>query len=157
MTNLKKVIFTILPVLMLTLLFSCKKDNDGSPSNSESKNFKFTVTAEGVGDQDYVSFVFVGATLDNANTIWKVNGVTRNNETAISLGKNDFMGATKTYVIESTTPLRLVTTSQQCLNPGANNPSFTVSFKAEVNGEVLTNDQNVVVTANSDYSHKYDY
>lgn len=157
MKNLKKLLCTILPLLMLTVLFSCKKDSDDSPSNSDNKNLKFTVTVDGVDDQDYVSFVFVGASANNANTIWKVNGVTRNNETAISLGKNDFMSGTKTYVIESTTPLRLVTTSQQCLNPGTNNPSFKVSFKAEVNGKVTTNDDNVVVSSTADYTHRYEY
>ncbi|WP_316846054.1 hypothetical protein [Pedobacter psychrodurus] len=157
MKNFKKVIFTILPLLALTLLFSCKKDDPETPAGTEGKNFKFTVTVNGVEDQDYVSFVFVGATLDNAKTIWKVNGVTKSNETAISLGKNDFIGATKTYIIESTTPLRLVTTSQQCLNPGATNPSYKVSFKAEVDGEVVTNDQNFNVTYTTDYTHKYDY
>lgn len=153
----KKVLFAILPLLTLTVLSSCKKDSNDTPGDSENKNFKFTVTVDGVEDQDYVSFVFVGATLDNAKTIWKVNGVAKNNETGISLGKNDFLGATKTYVIESTIPLRLVTTSQQCLNPGANNPPFKISFKAEVNGAVVTNDQNITVTSTADYTHKYDY
>lgn len=157
MKNLKKLLYTILPLLMLTVLFSCKKNDDGSPANPDLKNMKFTVTVDGVEDQDYVSFVFVGADANNANTVWKVNGVTKNNETAISLGENDFMGGTKTYVIESTTPLRLVATSQQCLNPGANNPPFKISFKAEVNGKVVTNDENFVVTSTTDYTHKYDY
>ncbi|RYD75698.1 MAG: hypothetical protein EOP55_12980 [Sphingobacteriales bacterium] len=157
MKNLKKVLFTILPLLTLTILFSCKKESNEMPTDTENKNFKFTVTVDGVEEQDYVSFVFVGGSLDNAKTIWKVNGVTKNNETAISLGKNDFLGATKTYVIESTIPLRLVTTSQQCLNPGATNPSFKVSYKAEVNGQVVTNDQNFTVTSTTDYTHKYDY
>jgi len=157
MKNLKKVLFSILPVLMLTMVVSCKKDSNETPGDSENKNIKFTVTVDGAEEQDYVSFVFVGASSNNSNTIWKVNGVTRNNETAISLGENDFLGGTKTYVIESTTPLRLVTTSQQCLNPGATNPSFKVSFKTEVNGVVVTDDKDFVVTATSDYTHKYDY
>ena len=149
--------YSLFALIVLTLLFSCKKDDAGTPTDTDGKNFKFTITVNGVEDQDYVSFVFVGATLDNAKTIWKVNGVTKSNETAISLGKNDFLGDTKTYIIESATPLRLVTTSQQCLNPGATNPSYKVSFKAEVNGEVVTNDQNFNVTSTTDYTHKYDY
>lgn len=156
MQNLKKVIFPILSFLMIASLVSCKKDSDEVPSDG-SKNFKFTVTVDGVDDRDYISFVFVGGAADNSNTIWKVNGATRNNEMAISLDKNDFIGGTKTYVIESTKPLRLVTTGQQCLNPGSDNPPFTVNFKAEVNGEVVTNDQNVVVTSTADYTHDYRY
>ena len=158
MKNLKKLLWVLLPVLTLSVVLSCSNDDDDyDDANENSKNIKFTVTATDVEDQDYVSFVFVGADLNNSNTVWKVNGVTKNNETAISLGKNDFLGSTKTYVIESTTPLRLVTTSSQCLNPGADNPPFKVSFKAEVNGKVVTNDENFTVTSTSDYSHKYDY
>lgn len=157
MKNFRKLLCTILPLLVLTLLFSCKKDSNETPADSDGKNFKFTITVDGAEEQDYVSFVFVGGSLDNSNTIWKVNGVTKNNETAITLGENDFIGGTKTYVIESTKPLRLVTTSMQCLNPGATNPSFKVSFKAELNGKVVTDDQNFTVTSTTDYTHKYDY
>lgn len=159
MKNLKKLLLVLLPILTLSLVFSCSNDDDDYDDtiDQDRKNMKFTVTVDGVDEQDYVSFVFVGADLNNSNTVWKVNGATQNNETAISLDKNDFIGSTKTYVIESTTPLRLVTTSSQCLNPGANNPSFKVSFKAEVNGKVVTNDENFTVTSTSDYTHKYDY
>lgn len=159
MKNLKKLLWVLLPVLTLSLVSSCSGDDDDydGTADPEGKNIKFTITANDVEDQDYVSFVFVGADYNNSNTVWKVNGVTKNNETAISLGKNDFLGSTKTYVIESTAPLRLATTSSQCLNPGANNPAFKVSFKAEVNGKVVTNDENFTVTSTSDYSHKYDY
>lgn len=158
MKNLKKLLLVLLPVLILSLVFSCSNDDDDYDDGDQNKkNMKFTVTVDGVEEQDYVSFIFVGADQNNSNTVWKINGVTQNNETAISLGENDFLGGTKTYVIESTTPLRLATTSMQCLNPGADNPSFKVSFKAEVNGKVVTNDENFTVTSTSDYTHKYDY
>ena len=160
MKNFKKLLLVFLPILTLSLVFSCSNDDDDDYDNGndqENKNIKFTVTVNDVEEQDYVSFVFVGSDYDNSKTVWKINGVTQNNENAISLDKNDFLGSTKTYVIESTKPLRLITTSSQCLNPGANNPSFKVSFKAEVNGKVVTNDENFTVTSTSDYSHKYDY
>ncbi|MNT59669.1 hypothetical protein D3C72_1972010 [compost metagenome] len=95
--------------------------------------------------------------MQQSTTIWKINGVAQNNETGVSLGKNDFMGTTKTYVIESTRPLRLVTSGIQCINPGANNPSFTVSYKAEVDGTVVRDDQNVVVESGSDYTHNFTF
>ncbi|MCZ4243514.1 hypothetical protein [Pedobacter punctiformis] len=141
-------------ILFVTLLFSCKKDSNDSPGTT-GKNVKFTITVNGVsGADDYASFVIVGADLKNTKTLWKVNGVTKNNETSVSLGEDDFTGSTKTYVVESVTPLDVVGTSIQCLN--FNGP-YTISYKAEVNGKVITNDQNVTVDVNKDYTHRYDY
>lgn len=158
MKKLRKLLIAFLPILCIAFVMSCSSDDDDDEMISqEGKNFKFTVTANNVGEQDYLSFVFVGSDMQQSTTIWKINGVTQNNETGVSLGKNDFMGTTKTYVIESTRPLRLVTSGIQCINPGANNPSFTVSYKAEVDGTVVRNDQNVVVGPGSDYSHNFTF
>ncbi len=157
MKNFKKFLWVLLPVLTLGLVMSCSNDDDDEFVDQNEKNYKFTITANNVDEQDYVSFVFVGSEVNNSNTIWKINGVTQDNETGISFGKNDFMSGTKTYVIESTKPLRLATAGIQCINPGANNPSFTVSYKAEVNDEVVRNDENVVVNSGSDYTHNFTY
>lgn len=157
MKNFKKLLLVLLPILAITVIFSCSSDDDDEMVGPNEKNFKFTVTANNVDEQDYLSFVFVGSDLNNSNTIWKINGVTQDNESGVSLGKNDFMGGTKTYVIESTKPLRLATTGIQCINPGSSNPSFTVSYKAEINGEVVKDDQNIVVKNGSDYTHNFTY
>lgn len=157
MKKLKKLFWILVPILTLSLVMSCSSDDDEEIVDSNQKNFKFTITANNVDAQDYVSFVFVGSEVNNSNTIWKINGVTQDNETGVSFGKNDFMGSTKTYVIESTKPLRLVTSGIQCINPGANNPSFTFSYKAEVNGQVVKDDKDIVVSSTSDYSHNYTY
>ena len=157
MKNFRKLLWVLLPILTLSLVFSCSSDDDEEIVEQNGKNYKFTVTANNVDEQDYLSFVFVGSDLNNSNTIWKINGVTQDNETGVSLGKNDFIGGTKTYVIESTKPLRLVTAGIQCINPGSNNASFTVSYKAEIDGEVVRNDQNIVVSSGSDYSHNFTF
>lgn len=155
MKRFTKQLLSLAFILSATLLFSCKKDSD-SPENpsGSGKNVKFTITVNGITGEDYASFVLVGADYKNSKTVWKVNGVTKNNETAVSLGKDDFTGTTKTYVIESVIPLDVVTTSIQCINFGG---AYTMSYKAEVNGKVVTDDQNVTVDVNKDYTHKYDY
>ena len=140
--------------LVLTLLFSCKKDSEGTPATS-GKTAKFTITANGVNSSDdHVSFVIVGGDTKGTKTIWKVNGVTRNNEAAISLGKDDFTGSTKTYVIQNVLPVDVITTSVQCLNFNA---SYQISYKAEIDGKVITNDDGVTVDVNKDYTHQFDY
>ncbi|QDW26855.1 hypothetical protein FFJ24_019310 [Pedobacter sp. KBS0701] len=141
-------------VLVLALLFSCKKDSETTPA-ANGKTAKFTITANGVNSSDdYVSFVIVGGDTKGTKTIWKVNGVTRNNEAAISLGKDDFTGSTKTYVIETVLPVDVITAGVQCINFNA---SYQISYKAEINGKVITNDDGVTVDVNKDYTHQFDY
>lgn len=100
--NCYGVVYTIFGALS-----SCSSDDGGSTTvpGGEGKQVKLTITIDGATSEDYISFVSVGSALSNPseNTIWKVNGVTKTNEMAVSLGKNDFIGSTKTYVIESVT------------------------------------------------------
>lgn len=151
---MKKISKLLSLALVLSLLFSCKKDSETTPAKS-GKTAKFTITANGVNaSDDYVSFVIVGGDTKGTKTIWKVNGVTRNNEAAISLGKDDFTGSTKTYVIETVLPVDIITASVQCINFNA---SYQISYKAEIDGKVVTNDEGVTVDVNKDYTHKFDY
>lgn len=148
----------VLCTLFFGALSSCSSDDGGSTvPGGEGKQVKLTITIDGATSEDYISFVSVGSALSNPseNTIWKVNGVTKTNEMAVSLGKNDFIGSTKTYVIESVTPLRLATVGMQFLAPGST--SYTISYKAEINGQVVKEDNNVTVTSTNDYTHDYSY
>ncbi|MEH3115085.1 hypothetical protein [Pedobacter terrae] len=151
---MKKISTLLSLAIVFSLLFSCKKDSDATPSKS-GKTAKFTITANGVNaTDDYVSFVIVGGDTKGTKTIWKVNGVTRNNEAAISLGKDDFTGSTKTYVIETVLPVDVISASAQCINFNA---SYQISYKAEIDGKVVTNDDGVIVDVNKDYTHQFDY
>lgn len=142
-------------LLAATMFASCgDKDNTPTPGNPTGKNAKITVTVSGVEANDYASFVIVGGDYAHTKTVWKVNGVVQNNETAISLGHDNFTGSTKTYVIESTTPLQVVTVGIQCINFDA---PYTISYKAEINGKVETNDANISVEENKDYTHDFSY
>src|SRR5690606_14654665 len=137
------------------ILTGCGSD-DSTPAipGLEGKTMKFTVTINGVIPDDYISFVVAGGAIDT-NTIWKVNGTERPNENAISLNDESFSGSVKTYVIETINPIQAASLSMQFI-PFTNN-SITYSYKAEVNGNVVKDEQNVPVTHPSSYSVQYSY
>ena len=144
--------------MIMGLFASCSDDDGGTASNpANGKNVKLTITIDGAVDSDYISFVAVGsaASSPSETTVWKVNGVTLTNEQGVSLGENDFTGPTKTYVIESVTGLSAVSVGMQFLT--APERSYTFSYKAEVNGQVVKEENGVQVTSNNDYTHDYSY
>jgi len=157
---MKKSIFknlaTGICVVLLTTFSSCSKDDDNIPSPSDGRNAKFTVTVTDAPASAYISLVIVGLTKDpNEATVWKVNGVVQNNQNAVSLGKNEFSGTTKTYVIESVKPLQAITVGAQCIN--VEDLPYKISYKAEINGEVKTDQKDFTVAKNADFSKKYTY
>lgn len=150
-----RTIFALLGILFVTSFAACKKSDD-SPSKPAGKTAKFTFTVSGITNNDYISFVAAGSTGSlNSNTCWKLNGVTRNNEEAISIGTNDFLNGTATYVLETATPLMAMSIGIQCLALGTHN--YTISYKAEVDGVVKQNDQNITVSPGQDYTRNYSY
>ncbi|WP_345949181.1 hypothetical protein ABDD95_20255 [Mucilaginibacter sp. PAMB04274] len=157
-TVFKNLITAIACFMLLAGFSSCsKKDNDeSSPSSPDGRTAKFTVTVTNAPESAYISFVMVGLTNNTTDaTVWKVNGVVQNNEKTVSLGKNNFSGNTKTYVIESIKPLSNISVGVQCLSPGT--ASYNISYKAEINGVVKADNKDVTVTANSDFTHDYTY
>ncbi|WP_158798233.1 hypothetical protein [Pedobacter sp. L105] len=154
----KKKSVAIICIALFTILSSCSKKNDdgGTPQTTKGKNAKFTITVTGASQSSYVSFVMAGIGTDISNsTVWKINNLTQSNEQAVTLGQNDFSGNTKTYVIESVIPLQTISVGVQCLSPG--DAPYTISYKAEINGEVKNNIENVQVTKTSDFTHDYTY
>lgn len=162
--SLLKSITILASLLFIGLLsFSCSSsDDNGNPSTPqipglESKNVKLTITIDGALPEDYLSFIAVGSSAENPmnSTIWKVNGATKDNESAVSLNKDFFTGATKTYVVESVTPLSLAKVSMQFLAFGER--TYTFSYKAEINGKIVKEEKDVVVREGKNYSHDYTY
>ncbi|MEO8254076.1 MAG: hypothetical protein ABI554_06770 [Flavobacterium sp.] len=153
----KKMKFLVYTLLMVTVISCSSDDNSSSSTTPDGKNLKLTITINGLTSEDYVSFVAVGSANSSSSdtTLWKVNGATLTNEQAVSLGKNDFIGSTKTYVIESVKSLKLAQLGMQFLATGTR--TYTISYKAEVNGKVVKEDSNVAVTAQKDYTHDYSY
>lgn len=154
---MKKLVNLSLVMLLLTtsILTSCSKKKDPTPSG---KNIKYTVTMTGVTDANgNVQVAINGSTIRSTdNTLWKVNGVTKNNERLVSFDETNFFGGSKTYVIESVTPLVAANISVLCgvYNPGQ---TYTVSLKTEVDGKVVNNDSNVAVVYNGNFERHYQH
>lgn len=144
-------------VLVTLLSFSCKSDDGGSGNNPNEKNIKLTITTNGVADGDFALFTATGSVAKNPmeGTIWKLNGAVMNNEPIISLDSKNFAGGVKTFVIESASPLALAQVGIQF--SASDKRSYTVSYKAEVNGKVVKEDNNVTVNKDKEYSHIFSY
>lgn len=140
---------------LIPLMFSrCSDKGDSLP---EGKSFKFTITvnnANGSVEQDRAQFLIVGGSPSGEQTIWKVNGVVRNNEQGVGFNTIDFAGSTKTYVIESVKPLSHVQVSVQCINFDA---PFTYSYKAEVNSSIKHDLKDIVAVEGAPFSKNYSY
>jgi len=157
---MKKSIFkkltTGICVVLLLAFSSCSKGEGDDPSPSDGRNAKFTVTVSNAPGSAYISFVMVGLTKDPKEaTVWKVNGVVQNNQNTVSLGRNEFSGNTKTYVIESVKPLQTISVGAQCVN--VEDLPYQISYKAEINGEVKTDEKGFTVTKNADFTKDYTY
>jgi hypothetical protein len=120
---MKKSVFFLGALAFGSLAFSsCSKSDDGgnnNPGTGNQKTYKFTIKASGIDNPgaggDRFSITFSGADLNATKTIWKVNGVTRSNETVFSLDEDDF-GTGATFVIESLVPLVAVSGSISASN-----------------------------------------
>lgn len=146
-----------LAVLTSALFINCSSSDDSTDPvipGIEGKNMKFTITINNVTMDDYISFVVASSSF-NTNTIWRVNGAERSNENAISLDKQSFSGTTKTYVIESTVALPAASLGMQFIP--FNNKSITYSYKAEINGKVVKDEQNVTITNPNSHTAQYSY
>lgn len=133
--NAKIIFLGILSVMTFgTLATSCSKDDNNTEPVTKGSNYKITVTLSNVNqDKDFVSIAVAGGNFAGKTDVWKVNGVVKTGESAIGLSKTDFAGATKTYVIESTEPIRGFAGGVQIINYGEDLP---VNYKIEIDGKV---------------------
>lgn len=145
----------VLGFAAICLLLSCSKDSTKVPGAPTGKAAKFTITVNGALHSDYLTFVFAGVSSTSNTTVWKVNGVTQNNQQGITLDQDDFTGNVTTYVVETVMPVEAIAASIQCLAYGDRN--YTVSYKAEIDGVVKNNDENITVAEHQDYTHQFSY
>lgn len=144
--------FVVPVMILIPLVFSrCSDKGDDLP---KEKNYKFTITVNGAASTDRAQFLIVGGSPTAEQTIWKVNGTTRNNEQGVGFNTIDFAGTTKTYVIESIKPITHVQVSVQCINFDA---PFTYSYKAEVNSSIRHDLKDVVAVEGTPFSATYTY
>ncbi len=141
-TTLFSVRLLSVALLSAGLFASCKKDsNNPSPNNpvpGTGKNVKLTVRVTGYNDaeSDYISFTVAGGKVNASSTTWKVNGVTRENEDGIGMGKDE-LGGGQTIVIESIKPVDIAIAGYQFINFGA---PMSIYYKAEIDGKVVNED-----------------
>lgn len=134
---------------------SCSSSNDDPSEHEELSNYKITVTLDNVNAaDDYVAVVAVGTTYGAKTDVWKVNGVVRTGESSISLGDTDFTGATKTYVLETTEPIRLFNGGAEIVNY---KEDLGVHYKIEKNGKVIINENEVLKGDGSKFTKNYSF
>ncbi|MFN1218175.1 hypothetical protein ACKW6Q_14485 [Chryseobacterium kwangjuense] len=153
MLRIKEIVFGIITAGVV--FTGCKDDDDVSSAKAV---MKFTVTVQGADSKDQVDFG-VGAGNHDASQygspIWKINGTTQNNDDDVFLDIDHFTGTTKTYVLETVKPFNFCHFNVTVSNfDGA---PISVSYKAEVNGNVETNVENTMVAADQTYGKTYTY
>ena len=140
-----------------TVLTSCSKDDDDVPEEvtGQGSHYKVTVTLDNVNpDDDYVSVTLAGGSGGTKTDVWKVNGVVKTGESAIGLNDNDFAGATKTYIIETTEPIRAFANGVQIINYGA---PMTVKYKIEKGSETKINESLTLTGDGADFTKQYSF
>lgn len=157
-TSTKIALYALLSVMTFgTVLTSCSKDDDDVVEEAIGKrnHYKITVTLDNVNpDDDYVSVVVAGGTGSGKTDVWKVNGAVKTGESAIGLGKNDFAGTTKTYVIETTEPITAFSGGAQIINYGAPLP---VKYKIEKGSETIVNENLTLTGDGADFTKQYSF
>lgn len=159
--TLKQVFVFLLTTLFLGIASSCSNDDDdngngeGNGGGTSGANYKITVTLNGVNStDDYVSVVASGSNHQNSSSIWKINGTTQNGQTAVGLDKNNFSGSTKTYIIETNSPIAALSASIQVVNF---NSTITGSYKIEKNNDTVVNETINLTTNGADFTKHYTF
>ncbi|WP_185289966.1 hypothetical protein [Chryseobacterium lactis] len=153
--NTRQIISGFLMVALSTAIFTaCSKDDDATAK----ANMKFTITVNGADSNDQVDFLVSAGNHDASqygNPVWKMNGATQGNEDDIALEVGNFTGNTKTYVFESVKPFDF--SSLHVAVSNFDGAPISVSYKAEVGGNVETNENRSVVAGQTfikDYSYQ---
>lgn len=155
--KLKTIFFTVVAAMTLGILtVGCSKSDDKNEEITLDKNnYKITVSLTDVDpSRDFVSVAIAGGTGGGKTDVWKVDGVVKTGESAISLNKNNFGAGTKTYVIESTEPLLAFSGGIQIINYGAPLP---VSIKIEKGGKVVVDEKVTLSGDGADFTKQYSF
>ncbi|WP_214073240.1 hypothetical protein [Mucilaginibacter sp. dw_454] len=156
MKNFKQ---SILAITALFFLNACSKSSPGTSPANTGHNVKFTITVAGgvaATNRGLIDLVFNAAGSNN-KTIWTINSVQQQNATLLTFDGISFpAGATTTFVIQSIAP---VPDTRVHLDFGnaANLPAYTISYKAEIDGKVQNDDENIVINGTTSYEHDYSY
>jgi len=151
---MKKFLITCFVAVNILALGACSDKDDPEPGNKDTKTAKYTITVEGVGEDETASFNFIGVVISKETSLWKINGQVRTNEPTIKLEAEDFPTKT-TYVVESNVPHYDTGVVIACQNFDAVPIKFT--YKAEINGKVVKEDTQTIAGSGTQYSIQYQY
>ena len=150
-----------------TMLFSCGKSGGGGSKvtvtpPASGHTVKFTITVAGSVSPANAGLIILGFGASDAvnpsnSTIWKVNNIVQKNDSDLGFTGTDFpQGQTTSIVIESTVPVKNPVANLDFDN-GTGLPAYIISFKAEIDGKVKNDDENISITHTNDYIHDYTY
>nr|WP_295870578.1 hypothetical protein [uncultured Chitinophaga sp.] len=154
----KNIVWGLCLAAMGSVAFTgCSKKDD--PPTFKSITIKYTITATGVTANDNIA-IQAGAGNHDASqygaSVWKINGVDQGNTDHVTIDEKKFLGTTTTYVFETVKPFNFGNLSVDVTN--MDGAPIKLSYKAEVNGAVQTNEQNLSIAAggslNKDYTYK---
>lgn len=140
------------------LLAGCGKKDDPAPGDNKKISMKFTLSVSGTDEYDQVDFSMGAGNHDASQygaPVWKVNGVTQNNENVLLLDEGDFAGSTKTYVIETVKPFNFGHLSVGYSNTDGG--PITLSYKVEIDGKVKTNVENLRIVDGESQTKNFSY
>nr|WP_068888126.1 hypothetical protein [Pedobacter panaciterrae] len=158
MKNKNSIIFSLFLVITISIsLFGCGK-KDPKPENGNKISMKMTVTVTGADQNDQVDFQVSAGNHDASQygaPVWKMNGTSQGNQHSIIVDEQSFIGTTKTYVFETVKPFDFGELNFSISN--FDGGPITTSYKTEVNGNIETNVENLVLSAGQSYNKKFTY
>ncbi|NML39537.1 hypothetical protein HHL17_20215 [Chitinophaga sp. G-6-1-13] len=145
----KNIVWGLCLAAVATFTFTgCSKKDD--PPAANKITIKYTVTATGVTANDNIDVMAAAGNHDASQygaSVWKINGVDQGNADDVMIDEQKFLGNTTTYVFETVKPFDFGKLSVSVTN--MDGAPIILSYKAEVNGTVQTNQQNVSIAAGS--------
>lgn len=139
------------------LTTSCKKDKEEPPASARVP-MKFTLKVTGADANDVLNFQIAAGNNDASqygSVVWKVNGTAQGNESVLSFKAQDFIGGTKTIIVESVKGFDFGSLNIYCANGDAS--ALTVSYKAEIDGNVETNAENIAIVNGTTHTKNFTY
>jgi hypothetical protein len=152
---MKKAILWINIILISVVVFSgcSKKKDDPNPTGVKEKNMKFTITATGLLATDEIIMPIIGADVGGlAQTLFKLNGVTQNNQRGFSITKEQLRAGK--VVIETATPIFSTVIGIGGSSETANH-TFSIKIEAEIGGKAQPVLNKTLTTAT--YSESFTY
>ncbi|MGN7823678.1 hypothetical protein ACTJJB_26390 [Chitinophaga sp. 22536] len=154
----KNIVWGLCLAAVATFTFTgCSKKDDPAPSANKI-TIKYTVAATGVSDMDDLSFSAQAANHDASQygaPVWKINGDGQGNQDHVVVDDKKFLGSTKTYVLETVKAFDFGSLRVVCTN--MDGEPIVLTYKAEINGQVQTNETATIVAGAGSYIKDFTY